>query len=53
MNFEQKFEFLKTCKNTYMGPLSIIDLEYGVMTKKYRVLVSFCRKLVILDKTVG
>jgi hypothetical protein len=35
-----------------MGPLYIIDMEYGFMTKKYRVLVSFCRKLMIFAKTV-
>jgi hypothetical protein len=52
-DFEQKFEFFKTRKNSYMRPLCITDLEYGGTTKKYGVLVSFCRKLTIFAKTVG
>jgi hypothetical protein len=28
MDFERKFEFFKTHKNSYMGPLYITDLEY-------------------------
>jgi hypothetical protein len=35
-----------------MGPLSIADLEYGVMTNKYGVSVSFPRQLAIFGKTV-
>jgi hypothetical protein len=29
MDFEQKFEFFKTHKNSYTGPLRITDLVYG------------------------
>jgi hypothetical protein len=43
---------LKTYKNSLTGPLSIADLEYGVMTNKYGVSVSFPRQLVIFGKTV-
>jgi hypothetical protein len=30
MNFERKFNFLRTRKNTYMVPLGTTDAEYGV-----------------------
>jgi hypothetical protein len=43
----------KTHKNSYTGLLCINDLQYGIMTKRYRVLVSVCPKLVIFGKTVG
>jgi hypothetical protein len=29
MYFEQKFNFFKTRKNTYMGPLGTTNPEYG------------------------
>jgi hypothetical protein len=28
MNFERKFEYFITHKNSYMGPLCITDLKY-------------------------
>jgi hypothetical protein len=34
-----------------MRPLCITDPVYEVMTKKYIVSVSFCRKLMIFGKT--
>jgi hypothetical protein len=36
MDFEQKIEKLKTHKNSYMGPLCIIDPEYGVHEQEIR-----------------
>jgi hypothetical protein len=45
--------FKKTHKNSYTRPLCITGWEYRGHTKKYRVLISFYRKLVIFCKTVG
>jgi hypothetical protein len=53
MDFEQKFDFLKNHKNSYMGPLWTTNPQYGATTKKYGVSVNFCPKLVIFGKTVG
>jgi hypothetical protein len=36
-----------------MVPLCITDSEYEDTTQKCRILVSFCHKLTIFDKTVG
>jgi hypothetical protein len=53
MDFEQKIDFLKNHKNSYMGPLWTTNPQYGATTKKYGVSVNFCPKLVIFGKTVG
>jgi hypothetical protein len=53
MRFEQKCEFFKTHKISYMGPLWITVHNMLVMTKKYGVSVSLCRKLAIFGKSVG
>jgi hypothetical protein len=29
MDFKRKFEFFKTYKNSYTGPICITDLQYG------------------------
>jgi hypothetical protein len=41
MDFERKFDIFQTRKNSHTGLLCITDPEYGVMTKKYIVLVYF------------
>jgi hypothetical protein len=45
MDFEGKYDFFETCKNSYTRPLSIANPEYGGHDKKYGVLISFCHKL--------
>jgi hypothetical protein len=45
-DFEQKFIFFKTYKNSYTRSLCVTDLEYELYDKKYLVSVSFCHKLV-------
>jgi hypothetical protein len=49
----ENLNFFKTRKNSYTGPLWITDPQYGGMTKKYGVSVSFCPKLAIFGKTAG
>jgi hypothetical protein len=41
MDFEQKFDFLKTHKNSYMRPLCITDLQYGDDNKEIRSFYQF------------
>jgi hypothetical protein len=53
MDFEWKFEVLKTCKNKYTKPLCTTDPLYGVMTKKHGVSVCFCRQSGDLGKIKG
>jgi hypothetical protein len=35
MDFERKFIFSKTCKNTYMGPLGTTDPVYGSLVNNF------------------
>jgi hypothetical protein len=41
MVFVQKFEFFKTHKNSYMGPLYITYLEYGAYDQQIQSFVQF------------
>jgi hypothetical protein len=41
MDFEQKFDFLKTHKNSYMRPLCITDPQYGGDNKEIRSFYQF------------
>jgi hypothetical protein len=34
MDFERKFDFFKTCKNSYTEPLGTTNPEYGVHHQK-------------------
>jgi hypothetical protein len=54
MDFEQKFEFFKTHKNSYTGPLRITDLEYGghdQVIQKFRSV--FAANYRFFAKTIG
>jgi hypothetical protein len=41
MNFEQKFNIFKSCKNSYTRPLCTTDLEYGGHEQEIQSFVQF------------
>jgi hypothetical protein len=53
MDFEQKFEFFKTCKNSHTRLLFITDLEYGGHDQEIHSLDQFYCKLATFGKPVG
>jgi hypothetical protein len=49
----ENLKFFKTQKTHIWDRYVLPNWNMGIMTKKYGVLVSFCRKFLIFGKTVG